>query len=92
MGHVFTYTSPDIPLGNRCGGKIFINDLDLASPTVVSGNNFSKTHMLFHFLQMPMFSLTTFHACLPVFIYMSGPGLDRYYQAEQVKVCHANIT
>ena len=48
--------------------------------------------MLFHLLQMPMFSLTTFHACLPVFIYISGPGLDRYYQAEQVKVCHANIT
>ena len=68
VGHVFTQTSSDIPLCNRCGDKIFINDLDLASPTVVLGNNFSKTHMLFHFLQMPMFFLTTFHACLYTYL------------------------
>ena len=83
VGHVFTWTSSDIQI-NRSGGKIFINNLDLASSTVVSGNHFSKIQMLFHFLHMPMISLTTFHAYQRLYI---CPGIDRYYRAEQVKKC-----
>ena len=80
-GHVFTWTSSDIQV-NKSGGKILVNNFDLASSTVLSGNNFSKIQ-LFRFLHMPTISLTTFHAYQRLYI---CPGIDHYYQTEQVKV------
>ena len=74
VGHVFTWTSSDMQV-NRSGGKIFVNNLDLASARVVSGNNFSKMQLLFHFLHMPIISLTTFHAYQRLYI---CPGIDHY--------------
>ena len=36
---------------------------------------------------MPIISLTTFHAYQRLYI---CPGIDRYYQVEQVKISHKN--
>ena len=88
-GHAFawasshTETMSSVDRTNRAGGRIFSDNLEIASSLVVSGNNFSKIEMFFTFLKMPIFSHTTFYSYQRSFILK---GINNFFQAEQVEI------
>ena len=84
LGHQFKWESSVAQI-NQNGSKIFTDNLDFASALVLSGNNFSKMQLFFHFYGAPIISLTTFHAYQRLFI---CPSIDNFYKKEQVSWLH----
>ena len=89
-GHTFAWASSHVETTttvvdttNRKGGRIFTDNLEVASSLVVSGNNFSKFEMFFTFLKMPIFNHTTFYSYQRSFIVK---GINCFFLAEQVPI------
>ena len=78
-GHHFMWKSSS-EQANKIGSKVLVDNLALASAVVLSGHNFSKLLTFFHFLGMPVISLSTFHTYHWLFICLS---IAKYYLKQQ---------
>lgn len=79
-GHVFNWCSSDV-VENAKGSRILLDNLLVASNIVLSCNNYFKICLLCNFTNLPLISLTTFHAYQRLYI---CPGIHKYYETQQV--------
>lgn len=79
-GHCFTWESSDKLCSQACG-QIYTDNLQFASAIVLSGNNYRKIAIFTKIFGQQIIGQTTFHMYQRNLI---CPGIDRYYQSEQV--------
>jgi len=85
-GHTFLWESSDT-LTNQNNSKMYVDNFQLSSTIVLSGNNYYKIKMLADFFGMQIPCATVFHAVQRHYI---CPAVNNFYLQEQV--CNVNYS
>lgn len=79
-GHCFNWSSSEVIL-NAINQKIYLDNLNVASAIVLSGNQFEKLILFCKFLNISFVKRSMFHTYQKLFI---CPGIKKFYKVEQV--------